>query len=139
MLKKYERICFEKDKVRIHGKPMADLVHPAHPLMNATTDLVLSAHRAKLKEGAILVDPSDDGTEPRILFMIDHEVRESSADNPRTVSRRLQFVAIDQPVTPRSQAGHPHLDLQPIDESDVGLVDDVLNSPWPSRTLKRRP
>ena len=136
VLKKYERICFEKDKVRIHGKPMADLVHPAHPLMNATTDLVLSAHRAKLKEGAILVDPSDDGTEPRILFMIDHEVRESSADNPRTVSRRLQFVAIDQHGNTTFAGWAPHLDLQPIDESDVGLVDDVLNSPWAKQNLE---
>ena len=46
VLKKYERICFEKDMVRVHGKPMADLIHPGHPLMHATTDLVLSAHRS---------------------------------------------------------------------------------------------
>ena len=136
VLKKYERICFEKDKVRIHGKPMADLVHPAHPLMNATTDLILSAHRAKLKQGAILVDPNDDGTEPRILFMIDHEVREGSADNPRTVSRRLQFVAIDQHGNTTFAGWAPHLDLQPIDEPDKALIEDVLDSPWVKQNLE---
>ena len=136
VLKKYERICFEKDKVRIHGKPMADLVHPAHPLMNATTDLILSAHRAKLKQGAVLVDPNDDGIEPRILFMIDHEVRESSADNPRTVSRRLQFVAIDQHGNTTFAGWAPHLDLQPIDANDKSLVSDILQSPWISNNLE---
>ncbi len=136
VLKKYERICFEKDKVHIHGRPMADLVHPAHPLMNATTDLILSAHRAKLKQGAILVDPNDDGTEPRILFMIDHEVREGSADNPRTASRRLQFVAIDQHGNTTFAGWAPHLDLQPIDESDKALIDDVLDSPWVKQNLE---
>jgi len=136
VLKKYERICFEKDKVSIHGKPMADLVHPAHPLMNATTDLILSAHRPKLKQGAILVDPNDDGTEPRILFMIDHEVRESSADNPRTVSRRLQFVGIDQHGDTTFAGWAPHLDLQPIDESDKALIKDVLGSPWVKQNLE---
>lgn len=136
VLKKYERICFEKDKVRIHGKPMADLVHPAHPLMNATTDLILSAHRAKLKQGAVLVDPNDDGTEPRILFMIDHEVRESSADNPRTVSRRLQFVAIDSQGNTTFSGWAPHLDLQPIDEPDKALIADVLDSPWVKQNLE---
>ena len=53
VLHKYERICFEKSNIRIHGKPMADLIHPAHPLMHATTDLVLSAHRSKLKQGVM--------------------------------------------------------------------------------------
>ena len=37
VLKKYERICFEKQVVRQHGKPMADLIHPGHPLMQAIT------------------------------------------------------------------------------------------------------
>ena len=136
MLKKYERICFEKDKVGIHGKPMADLVHPAHPLMNTTTDLVLSAHRAELKQGAILVDPNDDGIKPRILFMIDHEVREGSADNPRTVSRRLQFVAIDQHGNTTFAGWAPHLDLRPINEPDKALIEDVLDSAWVKHNLE---
>ncbi|HFD87558.1 MAG TPA: DUF3883 domain-containing protein, partial [Gammaproteobacteria bacterium] len=136
VLRKYERICFEKDKVRLHGKPMADLVHPAHPLMNATTDLILSAHRAKLKQGAVLVDPNDDGLEPRILFMIDHEVRESNADTPRTVSRRLQFVAIDSQGNTSFAGWAPHLDLKPIDEPDKALIEDVLGSPWVKQNLE---
>jgi superfamily II DNA or RNA helicase len=130
VLRKYERICFEKSYVRAHGKPMADLVHPAHPLMHATTDLALSAHRAKLKQGAVLLDPNDESVEPKILFMVDHSVREASGDKPRTVSRRLQFVSIDQ----RGRAAHagwaPHLDLQPIDQHELGLVKNVLDAPW---------
>ena len=103
VLRKYERICFEKSYIRIRGNPMADLIHPAHPLMHATTDLVLSAHRNKLKQGAVLVDPNDDSIDPNVLFMVDHTVREASGDHPRTVSRRLQFVSIDQTgqATPR--------------------------------------
>jgi len=44
VLKKYERICFEKQHLRLHGKPMADLIYPGHPLMHAITDMVLEAH-----------------------------------------------------------------------------------------------
>lgn len=140
VLKKYERICFEKDLVRAQGKPMADLINPGHPLMHATTDLVLSAHRSKLKQGAVLVDPNDDDLEPRILFMMDHSVREAPAngqhDKPRVASRRLQFVEIDQ----HGQAIHagwaPHLDLQPIDDYDLKLVQDILNAPWISADLE---
>lgn len=140
VLKKYERICFEKDLVRAHGKPMADLIHPGHPLMHATTDLILSAHRNKLKQGAVLVDPNDDGVEPRILFMVDHSVREASAngqhDKPRVASRRLQFVEIDQHGKAFHAGWAPHLDLQPIDDYDLKLVQDILNAPWISADLE---
>ncbi|MEB4591700.1 helicase-related protein [Candidatus Thiothrix sp. Deng01] len=134
VLRKYERICFEKQHVRQTGKPMADLIHPAHPLMHASTDLVLEAHRPKLKQGAVLVDPNDDSVTPKVLFMIDHVVREAG-DNAKVVSRRLQFVAIDE----QGQASHagwaPHLDLQPINEYDRKLVGDILRATWLNNNL----
>ena len=145
VLKKYERICFEKQYVRQYGKPMADLIHPAHPLMFATTDIILQAHRGKLKQGAVLVDPNDDSTDPKILFMIDHVVREAGVTNSaqgkqdelRVASRRLQFVEID----PSGQTGNagwaPHLDLQPISATDLGLVRDVLNASWMTVNLEQ--
>lgn len=136
VLKKYERICFEKQLVRIHGKPMADLIHPGHPLMHSTTDLILSAHRSKLKQGAVLVDPNNDGIEPRILFMVDHSVRESNGDQPRVASRRLQFVEIDHQGNAFHAGWAPHLDLQPIDDYDLKLVQDILNAPWISSNLE---
>ena len=140
VLKKYERICFEKDLVRAHGKPMADLIHPGHPLMHATTDLILSAHRSKLKQGAVLVDPNDDGVEPRILFMVDHSVREAPAndqhDKTRVASRRLQFVEIDQHGKAFHAGWAPHLDLQPVDEYDLKLVQDILSAPWINADLE---
>lgn len=129
VLKKYERICFEKHHVRLQGKPMADLVHPSHPLMYAATDLVLQAHRPKLKQGAILVDPNDDSTQPKVLFMVDHTVREAGA-HAKVASRRLQFVAIDEHGHATNAGWGPHLDLQPIDDSDKNLIADVLQAPW---------
>lgn len=134
-LKKYERICFEKQLIRQHGKPMADLVHPKHPLMHAVTDLILEVHRAKLKQGAVLVDPNDDGIDPKVLFMISHTVREGSSDSKRIVSRRLQFVEIDQSGNATNAGWAPHLDLQPIDEYDLSLVKDILEEAWLNNNL----
>ncbi|MFP4495050.1 MAG: helicase-related protein [Halochromatium sp.] len=139
VLKQYERICFEKQQVRQSGKPMADLIHPTHPLMHATTDLILQAHRPKLKQGAVLVDPSDDGQVPRLLFMIEHNLRERSADaqgQQRLASRRLQFVQID-PKGQATRAGWaPHLDLVPIDAADQALIGGLLQAPWITADLE---
>ncbi|MEA3640627.1 MAG: helicase-related protein [Lamprobacter sp.] len=139
VLKQYERICFEKQQVRQAGKPMADLIHPRHPLMQATTDLILQAHRPKLKQGAVLVDPTDESLEPKVLFMIEHGVRESTADaqgQQGLASRRLQFVQIDQQAKATRAGWAPHLDLVPIDPADQALISDLLKAPWLNADLE---
>lgn len=129
VLKKYERICFEKQHVHQFGKPMADMIHPIHPLMRACTDLILEEHKGKLKQGAVLVDPNDDGIALKVLVMIDHTIRESSLDK-KVASRRLQFIAIDNNGAVSNAGWAPHLDLQPISEDDLFLIRDVLDEDW---------
>ena len=109
------------------GAPMASLIHPAHPLMQAVTDLVLEQIRNKLKQGAVLVDPSDMGLAPKVMFLIDHSVKEG-ADSGRVVSRRMQFVEIDQQGKTANAGWAPHLDLQPIGDADLARVSDVLHA-----------
>jgi SNF2 family DNA or RNA helicase len=134
VLPRYERVCFEKNCVRLPDRPMADLLHPGHPLMQAVTDLVLQTHRGKLKQGAVLVDFNDDGLEPRLLFMVDHSIRDGSRDG--IVSRRLQFVEIDRQGCTANAGWAPHLDLRPIDDCDRQLVADVLQAPWITGNLE---
>ena len=144
VLKKYERICFDRQHRNLYGKPTADLVHPDHPLMAAVTDLTLSSHRSLLKRGAVLLDPHDDGTEPRVLFMLDHSVREAAAATaegvaaPRDISRRLQFVEMtaDGSATPAPFARH--LDLVPLDADQAPLVADVLQADWVTHHIEAR-
>ncbi|WP_170799459.1 helicase-related protein [Stutzerimonas stutzeri] len=136
VLRKYERICFEKHLIRQDGKPMADLIHPGHPLMRASTDMILGVFRAKLKQGAILVDPNDDGVEPRVLFMLDHSLREGMGEQQKTVSRRLKFVAIDSKSEAVNAGWAPHLDMQALDPADHYLVQDILNASWVTQDLE---
>ncbi|MDW8336962.1 MAG: helicase-related protein [Tepidimonas sp.] len=139
VLRRYERVCFEKKFVRLAdraGSPMASLIHPGHPLMQAVTDIVLEHHRPKLKQGAVLVDPADMGLTPRILFIIDHAVKEG-ADPARIVSRRMQFVEIDAEGHALNAGWAPHLDLQPLAPEDMPLIEDVLAAPWIARDLEQ--
>src|SRR5690606_32120159 len=68
VLTRYARICFDKSEIHVDGKPVADLVHPAHPLMAALIDVILTEHQHSLREGSILLDPADEGTEPSLLL-----------------------------------------------------------------------
>lgn len=140
VLRRYERVCFEKQYVRLIdriGAPMASLLHPAHPLMQAVTDLVLEQHRNTLKQGAVLIDPSDMGLTARVLFLVDHAVKEG-ADPDRLVSRRMQFVEIDHQGSAINAGWAPHLDLEPISEADTALIADILAAPWITQNLEQR-
>jgi len=132
VLRRYERVCFEKQFVRLIdrvGSPMASLMHPGHPLMQSVTDLVLEQHRNKLKQGAILVDASDMGLAPKVMFIIDHSVKEG-ANPTQVVSRRMQFVELDPQGNAINAGWAPHLDMESIGKADLALIQDVLAAPW---------
>ncbi|ABK99487.1 helicase-related protein [Pelobacter propionicus] len=137
VLKRYERVCFEKQNIRItSNKSMASLLHPGHPLMQSTIDLMLEAHRSKLKQGAILVDHGDPGLVPKVMFLIDHSVREGNQPD-KAISRRIQFVEIDQTSNAVNAGWAPHLDLEPIEKSDLALIENILNGDWLNRDLEQ--
>ena len=139
VLRKYERVCFEKQYVRLAdrvGAPMASLLHPGHPLMQSVTDLMLEAHRNKLKQGAVLVDPTDLGLTPKVMFIIDHCVKEG-ADPVHVASRRMQFVEIDPQGGAINAGWAPHLDLEPLAPADMALIEDVLAAPWIAKDLEQ--
>ena len=140
VLRRYERVCFEKQFVRVAdkiGAPMASLMHPGHPLMQSVTDIVMEQHRNKLKQGAILVDSSDMGITPKVMLIIDHSVKEG-ADLMHVVSRRMQFVEIDPQGGAINAGWAPHLDLEPIGKADVVLIEDVLAAPWITQNLEQQ-
>ncbi len=138
VLRSYERICFEKSDMRIHGRPLADLVHPAHPLMAAVIDLTLESRQAALKQGSVLVDPSDEGGTPHLLLLVDHALREGSGEGERVISRQLQFLR----VSPNGQIGFagwaPHLDLRPANPVELAQATSLLDEPWLADGLEKR-
>lgn len=137
VLKRYERICFEKEHIHLRHKPMASLIHPAHPLMQAIIDLMMEQHRSKLKQGSVLVDPNDLGIQPRLLFMVDHSVKEGDQSKETLASRRMQFVAIDEHGNAEHAGWAPHLDLQPMSPADQERIEDVLAAPWIQKDLEQ--
>jgi len=138
VLTKYERICFDKAEVRMDGCPMADLVHPAHPLMASVIDVMLGEHRAALKQGAVLVDPSDPGEQPALLLIMEHGIREGSGSSSRVISQRLQFVLADEQGHMRVADAAPHLGMEPLAAADAHLLAPLLEQPWLASGLEAR-
>ncbi|HZT05707.1 MAG TPA: helicase-related protein [Chloroflexota bacterium] len=139
VLQRYERITFEKDLISVPGKALASFVCPGHPLLDATIDLVLERYRDLLKNGAILVDPDDDGDAPRVLLYLEHAIQDARTDragNRRVVSRQLQFVEIDSTGQGRSAGYAPYLDYRPITDDERRMLESELSSAWTRTDLE---
>jgi superfamily II DNA or RNA helicase len=138
VLRRYERVCFTKEAVRPidqPGAPVAVMLHPGHPLMLAASDVLLEQHANLLRQGAILIDPADDGIEPTLLFLLTHEVKSGDGS---VLSKRLQFVRVRPDGSATFAGWAPHLDLEPLDPADRPLLDALLKEAWLASGLDQR-
>ena len=143
VMHRYERICFEKKLINVPGKPVAAFICPGHPLLDAIIDLILERYRDLLKQGAVLVDDDDPGEQLRVLFYLDHTIKDArtvAGGDRRTVSRRLQFVELPlgaangqaSPAQASDAGPAPYLDYRPLKPEEQPLVarhvDHVLST-----------
>ncbi len=143
VLRRYERIAFEKSLVAPQGQPAAAFVCPGHPLLDAVIDLTLERHRDLLKRGAVLVDERDEGDKPRVLFYLEHAIQDASltrSGDRRIISKRMLYVELDADGVTRHVHYAPYLDYRPLGEDDPGL-EQIFERPqcaWIDRDVERK-
>ncbi|MCY4265598.1 MAG: DUF3883 domain-containing protein, partial [Gammaproteobacteria bacterium] len=129
--KKYERICF--DKRYINQQPVAEFVVPGHPLLQAVISLVRENHGHLMKQGAVMIDESEDGDQVRAVFLMEHSIedgRRRGDGKSNTVSRRLQFASVDQQGNVANAGIAPHLNLRPATDDELKVLRQDLESEW---------
>ncbi|TQE99806.1 MAG: DUF3883 domain-containing protein [Spiribacter salinus] len=138
VLKRYDRICFEKDAVQPLDKPglaRAVLMHPGHPLMLALIDIITERHTNLLRQGSVLLDPADPGTEPWLLVMLTHQITDGSE---RVLSKRMQFVRVNAAGQTAFAGWAPHLDLRPLQTNEREAIAPVLDETWLTGGVEQR-
>ncbi|MBU4372686.1 MAG: DUF3883 domain-containing protein [Proteobacteria bacterium] len=143
VLPRYERIAFEKPLVAPQGQPLAAFVCPGHPLLDSVIDLTLERHRDLLKRGAVLVDERDTGTQPHVMFYLEHAIQDASltrSGERRVVSRRMLYVELGADGVTRHVNYAPYLDYRPLakDDPNVEALLDRSESAWITRELEKK-
>ncbi|MBL9159976.1 MAG: DUF3883 domain-containing protein [Verrucomicrobiales bacterium] len=141
VLPRYERVAFEKSLVSPAGQPLAAFVCPGHPLLDAVLDLTLERHRDLLKRGTVLVDERDPGTNPRVLFYLEHAIQDATelpGGLRRVISRRMLYVEMDTAGNARHLHFAPYLDYRPLrdGEPDAAGILARPESAWITRHLE---
>jgi hypothetical protein len=143
VLPRYERIVFEKSLIALQGQPLAAFVCPGHPLLDATLDLIIERHRDLLRRGTVLVDERDPGTEPRMLFYLEHAIQDASitrSGDRRVVSKRMLYVEMDAKGITRHLQYAPYLDYRPLHayEPDITRIIERPECAWIARELEQK-
>ena len=139
--KSYERICFDRDAVVISGKPRAALLAPGHPLLDAVISGVCDRYDSLLLKGAVLVDPDDDGSDPRLLVFLEHEICDATTTptgQPRVVSRRFEYVEVSPDGEPVDAGRHPYLDYRVPEPQEQVLLSELVKTQTRTGWLSRQ-
>lgn len=136
---RYERICFEKQY--INQKPDAEFIAPGHPLLEAVIALVREKHESLMRIGAVMVDDQDYGNEVRVVFLVEHSVKDGRltvSGKQQVISHKLQFVTTDKNEKISVSGTAPHLDLRPLRSDEKVLIQSDLEEDWLTSNLAKK-
>jgi superfamily II DNA or RNA helicase len=133
VLRRYERITFDRELIRVPGRPQAELMAPGHPLLDALIDVTIERRGTALKHGTVLVDPTI--TEPRLLAAVTSSLVDGRG---RRVSQRFDFVTVDPDGTTRAAGPAPYLDYDPPTGAQLDTASAVTSQPWVARAANER-
>lgn len=117
VLPRYERITFVKELIAPEHAPLAAFVYPGHALLDVVLAATLERHRNLLTQGTVLVDEQDMGTDPRMLFFVEHALHDASvtaAGERRTISKRVLYIEMRPDGQARALQSAPYLDYRPL-------------------------
>ena len=134
VLKRYERVCFDKEYRTLPGKPQADLLCPGHPLLEAVIDIIRERNVDVMKRGAVFIDDNDFSTEARLLFYIEDAVQDGMTakdGNRRTISKHIHFVELKEDGTAANAGYAPYLDYRPAEPEEYTAIHQwAMSQDW---------
>ena len=140
LLERYERVCFERDRIAVTGRPRADLLSPGHPLLDAVVGAVLDSHGTLLAQGSILIDPADASDQPKVLVFLEHEIADAGGASGRArrpVSKRFEYVEITEEGDIADPGIHPYLDCRIPSQDELELLRPLAAADWVRNGLER--
>lgn len=140
VLKRYERICFDKEYCNVPGLPQAALICPGHPLLEATIDIIREKNVDVMKRGAVFIDDTDFSNDARLLFYIEDAIQDgviTKNGNRRTISKHIHFVEIKEDGTAISAGYAPYLDYKAATETEYSAIQSWMASQkWLSKDVE---
>jgi hypothetical protein len=139
VLRRYERVTFEKQQLHPEGQAPAELVAPGHPLLEAVLELTLERYQPLLRAGSVLVDDTEGASRPHVLAFLEHAIADAhpAPTGHQVVSRRFQFVDIAEDGQVAAAGSAPYLDYRAPTPEEEDRAKGVRDQPWLGAPLEQ--
>ncbi|GAB2481155.1 helicase-related protein [Promicromonospora xylanilytica] len=127
VLERYERVAFERSEIRRPGRPVAELLAPGHPLLDAVVDLTIEDLGSALERGTILYDGESEELDPWLLVASTEAIHDGHG---RVVSRRFAYTELDPSGEARAGGPAPYLDYGPVPVGLSDAAEQVSGQAW---------
>ena len=111
-------------------------------MLEAVTDLIRERYADVMKHGAVFVDESDFGKDPRLLFYIEDAIQDGvvlPTGNKRIISKNIHFVELKEDGTAINAGYAPYLDYRAVNEDEYSAIHDyVLQQSWLKQGVEER-
>ncbi|HZK32625.1 MAG TPA: helicase-related protein [Corynebacterium sp.] len=124
---RYDRITFDPTTAeQVEG---AELLAPGHALLDAVVEVTLERLGPALHEGTVLVDPTDDSTEPWLLVAASLEIRDGTGT---TQAAEFSYVRVNPDGTAGDAGPAPYLDFDPLPEEldTTHILEEANHTGW---------
>lgn len=141
LLRRYERVTFDKALIAVDSRPLAEYITHGHPLLAGTIDLIIERYEGMLRQGTVLVDDTDPGDIAHVLMYLQHSVVDGRTDefgNRRVVSKRFEFVQVDPGGAAKPAGWAPYLDCRPATPQDLTALVSLIDGAWVRDDLEAR-
>ncbi|MFI1864266.1 helicase-related protein [Streptomyces jumonjinensis] len=125
--RKYERVCFDRQRITMLGKPRADLIAPGHPLFDAVLSETVNQHSDLLSQGTVLIDAADASDQPRLLVALAQDILDG---HRHPVDRTFAFTELLPDGGARNAGPAPYLDYRPPTPTEAKAVKVLLDEDW---------
>lgn len=143
ILPRYERITFTKELIAPEHAPLATFVYPGQALLDVVIAATLERHRDLLTQGTMLVDEHDEGSEPRLLFFVEHALHDASLTSTgerRVISKRVLYIEMRADGTAQALQSAPYLDYRPLRADEPTPAEILAQSQcgWMTQTSEQQ-
>jgi SNF2 family DNA or RNA helicase len=126
VVENYERVTFKRELRKVADKPLATLLAPGHPLLDAVIDLTIEDLGDALNKGTVFIDRTDkQRDEPSALFAVEQKVVNSLVP-PLTVDRHFDFIEVDSNGQGSISNTAPYLDFEEPSAQELKAAAELI-------------
>ncbi|QRV03059.1 DUF3883 domain-containing protein [Arcanobacterium phocisimile] len=133
----YERVTFDRSRMRVDGLLDASMIAPGHPLLHSVIEATIEDLGESLKQGTVLIDRSaEQGDLPMLMYSLEQRIANNFVPAD-VVSRHFNYALLSQDGHVAMLEAPPYLDYDRPEDAENSMIAEIITSKWVSENHEK--